>query len=439
MVRGVDESNPTPVHRIGEDPAGHHAALERSLALVPLHQAFASSYLWIPVMVLFTRARFDLDGALLLASLYYLFVVALEVPSGWMSDRFGRVGTLRVAAFSWIVAQSCFLIGDTSFAMIAAGQFFMAAGFASLSGTDVTFHYDTLEALGRASTYTARQARISAIGYGATAVSAVIGGLLGLIDIRLAFAGALVVALVQFGVTLRFVEPDPRPRRVDGGPHPEPSVSAEGIFGQVWRCLGYLRQRFLGWIFFYGIIMVTLEHVAVTVLQPWLTELVGNSAADLGATPLLSGLVYGAVSLAGAAAARASAPLSQRFGAVVTLIGLAALSAIVVTGMALWVNAVVVVLVLFRSVQGAAAPVLISAAVAPRVERHHRATLLSLNSLAGRLGYGLILLTVSAAIVDDVQRVLRIFSVLAWSMVGVLILSALAIRGGDGPEKRVVA
>ncbi len=41
-------------------------------------------------MVLFTRARFGLDGALLLASLYYLFAVPLEVPSGRMSDRYRR-------------------------------------------------------------------------------------------------------------------------------------------------------------------------------------------------------------------------------------------------------------------------------------------------------------------------------------------------------------
>ena len=75
--------------------------LERNLRLIPLHQALISSFVWLPVFVLFTRARFDLDGALVLASLYYLFVVALEVPSGWMSDRVGRVLTLRVAALGF--------------------------------------------------------------------------------------------------------------------------------------------------------------------------------------------------------------------------------------------------------------------------------------------------------------------------------------------------
>jgi len=131
------------------------------------------------------------------------------------------------------------------------------------------------------------------------------------------------------------------------------------------------------------------------------------------------------VSFVGAGAARVSAGASERFGTVNTLLGLAALSAMIVTGMAIWVHGAVLVLVAFRSAQGAAAPVLIGAEVAPRVDRHHRATLLSLNSLAGRLGYGLLLLLVSAGANDDVRRVLGWFSVLAWGVVLTLVLSAV--------------
>ena len=58
--------------------------------------------------------------------------------------------------------------------------------------------------------------------------------------------------------------------------------------------------------------------------------------------------------------------------------------------------------------------------VAPRVAARQRATLLSLNSLAGRLGYGLLLLVVSDLATDDVRRVLVWFAVISWAMVGVL-------------------
>ena len=181
--------------------------LERNLRLIPFHQALVSAFVWLPVFVLFTRARFDLDGALVLASLYYLFVVALEVPSGWMSDRLGRVLTLRVAALGFIGAQVCFAVGDDTFGIIVAGQFLLALGFASVSGTDVTFHYDTVEALGREHEYTRRQAKVSSIGYLTAAASALLGGLLGLIDVRWAFVASAILAVVQLGVALQLVEP----------------------------------------------------------------------------------------------------------------------------------------------------------------------------------------------------------------------------------------
>ena len=366
---------------------------------------------WLPVFVLFTRARFDLDGALLLAAIYYLFVVVLEVPSGWMSDRLGRTLTLRIAAVCWIGAHLCFLIGDDRFAVIALGQFLLAAGFASLSGTDVTFHFDTLEALGLHDEYTRREARVSSIGFAATAVSAVIGGALGLIDLRWAFAMSLVLAIGQLTVALRLTEPPVTH-------HADPFVR------QIRLCLGYLKDRYIGWIFFYGVVLVTLEHVAFTLMQPWLTEVLGRSPDEVGATPLFAGVVYATTAIVGAAAARSSAPLSERFGIVATLVGLAAVSAVIVTGMALWAHAAVLGLVVFRSAQSAAAHVLISAAIAPVTERQHRATVLSLNSLVGRLGYGALLLIISTDASDDVRGVLAALAITSWALVAILFATA---------------
>jgi hypothetical protein len=394
-------------------------ALDRNLRLIPIHQALTRALAWVPVFVLFTRSRFDLDGALLLASLYYLFVVVLEVPSGWMSDRLGRVLTLRIAAICWIAAHLCFIIGDDSFAVITLGQLMLAAGFASLSGTDVTFHFDTLESLGLHEEFTRREARVSSIGFGATAISAMVGGALGLIDLRLAFAASLALAVCQLVVTLRLVEPPV-------AHHADPFVR------QIRLCVGYLANRYLAWIFFYGVVLVTLEHVAFTLMQPWLTEVLDRTADDVGATPLFAGVLYAATAIIGAGAARSSAPLSERFGIVATLIGLAAVSAVIVTGMALWVNIAVLVLVVFRSAQSAAAHVLISSAVAPLTERRHRATILSLDSLAGRLGYGAILLVVSAEANDDVSGVLASLAITSWALVAILLVTAtwaIGLRG----------
>jgi MFS family permease len=393
--------------------------LERNLRLIPLHQALTRAHFWLPVFVLFTRARFDLDGAILLASLYYLFVVVLEVPSGWMSDRLGRVLTLRLASIVWVGAQACFLLGDDRFAVIVLGQALLATGFASLSGTDVTFHYDTLEALGRSGSYEDRQGKVAALGLVSSSIAALIGGLLGLIDVRWAFGAALLAALVQLSVTLQLTEP------------PHDDLDADPFARQISLCVRYLRHPSLAWLFGYGIALVTLEHVAFTLMQPWLTEALDKTPDELGATPSLSGGVFALTAAVGALSARLSAPLSRRFGVRQALIGFAVVSALVVTAMAASFHVAVIAVIAFRGAQTAAAPVIISAAAAPELARGHRATFLSLNSLAGRLGYGCLLLIVSTYAESDVRAVLIGMSILSWFLVAVL-----AISGALVPSER---
>ena len=156
-------------------------------------------------------------------------------------------------------------------------------------------------------------------------------------------------------------------------------------------------------------------------MQPWLPEALGRTPDELGATPLVSGLLFAVIAFVGAAAARASAPIGERFGTVGALIGLGVLSAVIVTGMALSFSILIVGLIIFRSVQGAAAPVLLSAAVAPRTQQHHRATLLSVNSLAGRLVYGGLLQLLALGVADDPRPFLQASSIISWGLVAVLI------------------
>lgn len=84
-------------------------------------------------------------GALRMQAVYCGAVVLLEVPSGRVSDRFGRVLTLRTVAVCRVGAFSLFLIGGLG--PIVAGQILLVAGYAFLSGTDATFHLESLDYL----------------------------------------------------------------------------------------------------------------------------------------------------------------------------------------------------------------------------------------------------------------------------------------------------
>ncbi len=100
---------------------------------------------WIAVFFLYMSQVLPMAQVIQLSAIYYLSVFALEVPSGYFSDRFGRRVTLLISASSMVIANICFLIGG-SFGWFAVAQFFLAAGIAMQSGTDIALHYDSLKA-----------------------------------------------------------------------------------------------------------------------------------------------------------------------------------------------------------------------------------------------------------------------------------------------------
>ena len=73
--------------------------------------------------------------------------------------------------------------------------------------------------------------------------------------------------------------------------------------------------------------------------------------------------------------------------------------------------------------QAAATSVLVPGLVARRVEQHHRATMLSVTSLAGRCGYALVLLSLAAAAGDVLPEVLDLAAVVA-------VVTAVVALGG---------
>ncbi len=392
--------------------------MQQNLRLIPYHQALAHSFLWIPVFVLFTRSHLDLDQAILVMSVYYFFVIGVEVPSGWMSDKIGRVFTLRFAAAAGVAAHTSFLLSGGSLAWILVGQFFMATSFASLSGTDVSFHYDTLEELNIADEFQKRESRVASRGLIATTFAMLLGGALGLIDLRLAFAASLIISAMQFAVTLRLAEPPPL------------SVDPLDV-SHLRACFSYLQQGPLAWIFLYGAAMVILVHVSFTLFQPWLTQVTGQSADDLGNTPIVAGSFMAGASLVGAYTAHRAADLGHRFGPVNVLIAMGVLSAGIVTSMAASTHSAIVLVVCLRSVQMVTSKILITGVAAPRLRRDHRATFFSLNSLAGRGSYGIVLLFVANGANDNLTGALTQLSVVAWVTVAIIAVTALPLRAPE--------
>ena len=391
--------------------------LSVNLRLYAWHQVLAGLLFWLPTSFLFLLERVSLGSALRILAVYFLAVVVLEVPSGWASDRFGRVRTLRAGAIAWILAFAVFVVGGESVVVLGAGQVLMAAGFAALSGTTSAFHYDTLEALGIAGEFERRESAISRNGLIGTTIAVLAGGALGFVDLRLPFAASLVAAAAQLVVVMRMTEPSQGSS--DGS-------QVEVPIPRLVDVVRYLKQPSLAWIFVFMVVQQPLEGLALDQIQPWLAVVTGNSLEDSGSTPLLSGALIAVISLVGAFTAGASHRLRAALGLRRALVLLASIEALILVGMAVTFSPLLLPLLALRSTQAAAGPVLVAAATAPVLARHHRATFLSIGSLAGRLAYGVVL--VALGFVSDFNTVLTASGVIGVASVGVLIASSFLLR-----------
>jgi hypothetical protein len=360
------------------------ADLQLNVRLYPWFRAASSGHAWITVFFLYMSQSLPLEQVIELSAVYYLSVFVLEVPSGYFSDRIGRRSTLLIAAGALIGSYSCFIVG-AGFWWFAAGQFLLAAGIAMQSGTDTAFHYDSLRALGREREYARREA--SAEQWVMLALATLSGGLLGLIDLRLAYVFSLLSASVMALLVWRFTEPK----------HADETIALPQSFVTVVSsCIGRLRDPLLGWIFLVVIMLYSMAHIVYEFYQPYITLLQLPLLEASTHAPLISGLVISISMFGGALGARASISWQSRLGLVGLLAAASFIQLGLVAAMAIALSPAVLALVSLRNFPMALVHAPVRAAIAPRITRQQRATYLSLQGLAERLFFALLLLSLAA-------------------------------------------
>lgn len=171
------------------------------------------------------------------------------MPSGYFSDTVGRRRTLLIAAGALIAAYGLFFFGS-SFAAFAAAQLAFAVAQAVNSGTDTSFHYDSLRDLGRGSEFGPREGRVTRVAFLSGAAAALLGGVAASFSLRLTYGLSLAAAVATFAIVWTFAEPgfaEPGHRRGESG--------APSFARQLRSCLGDLRRPHLAWLFAFGVLM----------------------------------------------------------------------------------------------------------------------------------------------------------------------------------------
>jgi MFS family permease len=166
--------SPALPHRRRDD-----ARLSRDLKLFHVYRLLSTSYLFLPVMVMFfARRGLDFTHIALLNSVYALTAIAFEVPTGALADRFGRCRAMMFG--SLLMALGCVVdYNGRDFWTFALGEGLLALGMTLTSGADSAYLYDLLLANDREHEYRRHEGSATAAKLLGSAAALVAGGILG--------------------------------------------------------------------------------------------------------------------------------------------------------------------------------------------------------------------------------------------------------------------
>jgi len=170
--------------------------MKNNITTLYIFKFFKDFLLIAPVIIPFYRANgLSATEILTIQAIFSASMLVFEIPSGYLSDRWGRKGTLCLGGFSMVAG---FLVYSFSVSVpfFILAELLLGFAFSMISGTDSALLYDTLKKSGHTDDYHAIEARAESATRIGSAISSIGGGLLASVSIRLPFLANALSALV---------------------------------------------------------------------------------------------------------------------------------------------------------------------------------------------------------------------------------------------------
>lgn len=162
-----------------------------SLYIIKLSKWFT---LVMPIIVLFYEEhKLGLQDVFILKSIYSVAAVALEIPSGYIADVWGRRKTLILGCILFFLGYLCYSFTSTFHAFVVA-ELLLGIGQTMVNGADSALLYDTTAHYNKENLYLRYEGRITMIGNFAEAIAGIFGGLLAAYSLRYPFYAQSLIA-----------------------------------------------------------------------------------------------------------------------------------------------------------------------------------------------------------------------------------------------------
>lgn len=163
--------------------------------------------LFMPTLVLFFQENgLSMTQVLLLQSVFSIAIVALEVPSGYVSDVLGRKKTIIMAVFSALLGYVTYSIGFNFWTFLIAELLLAIAG-SLMSGTDSALLYDSLLQHKKEKDYKKVEGKVQTITSFSEGTAAIIGGFLAVLSLRTPIIIYTILLLAVIPIAFSIKEP----------------------------------------------------------------------------------------------------------------------------------------------------------------------------------------------------------------------------------------
>lgn len=372
-----------------------------------IHNILKNLFFAVPIIVLFwTQNGLSLYEIMVLQSLAAFLMVTFEVPTGYFADTFGRKKSLTFSSLSLTTAIIFISLGHNFINFLVAEIFFVLS-MALSSGADSALMYETLKDLGEEKHYKKIWGNYMMYGMIALGFSNILGGFIAIYELRWALYASIPFFLISTIAALTLHEPRH---------HKE-------IFekGYQWKLIknikeAVLKNKQLFWLILFAGVMFGMNQSGLWLYQPYF-ELSGLDIVYFGMAFASFHFISGVASkFAHSIEKKIKLPIALLLIAIFPTIGYLLMSHIV-----FWWSFIFIFF--FQFIRGFSNPI-ISDAIHKVTDSSMRATVLSLQSLMGRLFYALLLPFIGW--VADIYSILQ-----ALSLLGILtIVFGVSLWGG---------
>lgn len=226
----------------------------------------------------------SLQQAFLLQAVYSMVLVIMEIPSGYLADRWGRRNTITAGSVALFLGMLTYAV-TRDFRGFCIAEMLLGLGLSFHSGSIEAITYDTLLALKEEKRYLKVNGLQGFFALGSKALTALLVGFLAAMSLRLPFWAD--VGLFGFAIILSFLLIEPARKTLQEGSH----------LGHMWRIASHalVYNAPLRGVLLLGAVVAAIDVQIFWFLQPFQT-VIGFPMKFFGVTNavmcLLGALAY---------------------------------------------------------------------------------------------------------------------------------------------------